>query len=237
MKNLSSNFFYHIIKLWTVTEKSIIIYGMKSPVLAPSLLSADFSNLEKAVSLIDSKKSAFVHIDVMDGQFVPQITYGQPVIKSIRKLTKTLFDVHLMVKHPENQIESFIEAGADCVTFHLEATAHAHRLIQMIHEKGKEAGIAICPATPVSALSELLEYADIILVMTVNPGWGGQTIIPSCIEKISELKRIREEKKYGYRISVDGGVNSKTLSSVVDAGADVIVSGSSFFNGSLNWNY
>ncbi|MBR5646968.1 MAG: ribulose-phosphate 3-epimerase [Treponema sp.] len=210
---------------------------MKSPVLAPSLLSADFSNLEKAVSLIDSKKSAFVHIDVMDGQFVPQITYGQPVIKSIRKLTKTPFDIHLMVKNPENQIESFIEAGADCVTFHLEATPHAHRLIQMIHEKGKKAGIAICPATGVSALSEILECVDIVLVMTVNPGWGGQTIIPSCIQKIAELKKIREENKYGYRISVDGGVNQKTLSSVVDAGADIIVSGSSFFNGSLEWNY
>lgn len=209
---------------------------MKKMILAPSLLSADFSNLEEAVKLIESKNAGAVHIDVMDGQFVPQITYGQPVISSIRKLTKLPFDVHLMVNNPENQIESFIQSGADWVTFHLEATAHAHRLIQMIHEKGKKAGIAICPATPVSALKEILECVDLVLVMTVNPGWGGQVIIPSCVEKVKELNKIKEEKHYDYLISVDGGINPKTLQSVVDAGVDVVVSGSSFFNGSLNWN-
>ncbi len=209
---------------------------MKKMILAPSLLSADFSNLEEAVKLIESKNAGAVHIDVMDGQFVPQITYGQPVISSIRKLTKLPFDVHLMVNNPENQIESFIQSGADWVTFHLEATAHAHRLIQMIHEKRKKAGIAICPATPVSALKEILECVDLVLVMTVNPGWGGQVIIPSCVEKVKELNKIKEEKHYDYLISVDGGINPKTLQSVVDAGVDVVVSGSSFFNGSLNWN-
>ena len=210
---------------------------MSSLTLAPSLLSADFSNLGAAISKIEKSGGKAVHIDVMDGQFVPEITYGQPVIRSIRSLTKLSFDVHLMVQKPETQIESFIKSGADWITFHYEATNHAHRIIQQIHQAGKKAGIAICPATPVSVLSEILECADIILIMTVNPGWGGQTIIPSCVEKVSELKRIREEKKYKYLISVDGGVNSKTLDTVVKAGTDIVVSGSSFFNGELNWNY
>lgn len=210
---------------------------MSSLILAPSLLSADFSNLGAAISKIENNGGKAVHIDVMDGQFVPEITYGQPVIRSIRSLTKLPFDVHLMVKNPEAQIESFIKSGADWITFHYEATAHAHRIIQQIHEAGKKAGVAICPATPVSVLSEILECADIILIMTVNPGWGGQTIIPSCVEKVSELKRIRQENNYKYLISVDGGVNSKTLESVVKAGTDIVVSGSSFFKGELTWNY
>lgn len=210
---------------------------MKFPVLAPSLLSADFSNLAEALRLIEENNGSVVHIDVMDGQFVPEITYGQPVVRSIRKCTKLPFDVHLMVENPENQINAFADAGADWITFHIEATAHAHRLIQMIHEKGKKAGIAICPATPVSALSEILQCVDLVLVMSVNPGWGGQVLIPSCVKKIEELKKIKNENGYTYMISVDGGVNPKTVASVVDAGADVVVSGSSFFNGSLNWNY
>ena len=208
---------------------------MKTPILSPSLLSADFSDLKVAVKQIEDNHASAVHIDVMDGIFVPEITYGQPVVRSIRKLTNLPFDVHLMVEHPENQINSFIEAGADWITFHIEATSHAHRLVQLIHEKGKKAGIAINPATPISVLSEILEIADIILVMTVNPGFGGQKLIPSCVKKISELKKIRDEKKYNYLISVDGGVNSQTLKLVLDSGVDVVVSGSAFFNGSLNW--
>ena len=208
---------------------------MNNPRLAPSLLSADFSNLTDAISQIENNNGEIVHIDVMDGQFVPEITYGQPVVRSIRKLTKLPFDVHLMVNHPENQIESFAQAGADWITFHIEATAHAHRLIQKIHELGKKAGIAICPATPVSMLSEILECADIILVMTVNPGWGGQVIIPSCVKKVEELKKIREEKRYKYLISVDGGINQKTIDSVINAGTDVVVSGSSFFKNELKF--
>lgn len=209
---------------------------MKTPILAPSLLSADFANLEAAVRQIENNNGSVVHIDVMDGQFVPEITYGHPVIRSIRKLTKLPFDVHLMVEKPENQINSFIDAGADWVTFHIEATAHAHRLIQMIHERGKKAGVAICPGTPISTLSEIVKSADIILVMTVNPGWGGQKLIPSCVDKVLELKKLREENGYSYLISVDGGVNQNTVDSVVKAGTDVVVSGSAFFNGSLKWN-
>ena len=210
---------------------------MKNPILAPSLLSADFSSLESAIKQIENNGGSVVHIDVMDGQFVPEITYGQPIIRSIRKLTDMPFDVHLMVNNPDNQILSFIDAGADWVTFHMEATNHAHRLIQMIHEKGKKAGVSICPGTPVSALSEIVKCADIILVMSVNPGWGGQKMIPSCIDKVVELKKIREENGYNYLISVDGGVNAETVDSVVNAGADVVISGSAFFNKSLKWNW
>ena len=209
---------------------------MKTPILSPSLLSADFSNLGSEIKKIENNCGQMVHIDVMDGSFVPQITYGEPVIKSIRKLTKLPFDVHLMIEKPELHIDSFAEAGADLITFHYEASAHAHRIIQMIHERGLKAGIALCPATPVSALSELLGCADIILVMTVNPGWGGQKIIPSCVDKVALLKKLREENGYNYLISVDGGVNNDTLKSVLDAGTDIVVSGSSFFNGSLKWS-
>lgn len=202
--------------------------------LAPSLLSADFSNLEKAVKQIEDNKGTVVHIDVMDGQFVPEITYGQPVVRSIRKLTKLPFDVHLMVMNPENQIEPFAKAGADWITFHYEATAHSHRLIQKIHELGKKAGIAICPGTPVSVLEEILPDVDLVLVMTVNPGWGGQVLISGCVKKVELLKKIREEKGYKYMISVDGGVNKDTLPVVISAGTDVVVSGSSFFKNELD---
>ena len=209
---------------------------MKNQILAPSLLSADFAELGSEIKKIENNNGGAVHIDVMDGSFVPEITYGEPVIRSIRKLTKLPFDVHLMVEKPELHIESFAKAGADWITFHFEATNHAHRVIQMIHEAGKKAGVAVCPGTPVSLLSEILPSADIILVMTVNPGWGGQKIIPSCVEKVAELKKYREEHGLNYMLSVDGGVNNETLSSVIDAGTDIVVSGSCFFNGSLKWS-
>ncbi|NLC93597.1 MAG: ribulose-phosphate 3-epimerase [Treponema sp.] len=208
---------------------------MKTPILSPSLLSADFSDLKNAIKQIENSSASAVHIDVMDGSFVPEITYGQPVVKSIRKLTNLPFDVHLMVEHPETQIDSFVKAGADWITFHLEAAVHSHRLIQQIHENNKKAGISIVPSTPINQLSELLEYADIILVMTVNPGWGGQKLIQSCVDKVAELKRIRQEKGYHYLISVDGGVNNETLPLVIQSGADIVISGSAFFNGTLNW--
>lgn len=208
---------------------------MSTQILAPSLLSADFTNLGAALEMVEEAGSGAVHIDVMDGSFVPEITYGEPVIRSVRRCTKLPFDVHLMVEKPENHVKLFSDAGADWITFHIEATNHAHRVIQMIHELGKKAGVAINPGTPLSAISEILEYADLILVMTVNPGWGNQKMIPSTLDKVRELKKIREAKNYNYMISVDGGVNEKTLSSVVEAGTDVVVSGSAFFNRTLNW--
>lgn len=210
---------------------------MKKPLLAPSLLSADFADLASAVKLVETKGGSIVHIDVMDGQFVPQISYGQPVIRSIRPLTQLPFDVHLMVARPDAMVDSFAQAGADWITFHWEAATHVHRLIQHIHSLGKKAGVSIVPSTPVSLLEEILGDVDVVLVMTVNPGFGGQTLIPSCVKKITRLADIRSEKHYDFLISVDGGVNEKTLRTVVDAGADVVVSGSAFFNGSLNWEW
>lgn len=208
---------------------------MKSRILSPSLLSADFSSLEKAVKLCEEKGAGAVHIDVMDGHFVPQITYGQPVIKSIRKLTDLPFDVHLMVERPGEMIESFAQAGADWITFHQEAAVHADRIIGQIHSLGKKAGISIVPSTPVCLIKEILPLVDLVLVMTVNPGFGGQKFIPYCGDKIAELDAIRKEKGCDFLISVDGGVNAENLSSVLDLGADVVVSGSAFFNGSFRW--
>ncbi len=208
---------------------------MKSRILSPSLLSADFSSLEKAVKLCEEKGAGAVHIDVMDGHFVPQISYGQPVIKSLRKLTSLPFDVHLMVERPGEMIESFAQAGADWITFHQEAAVHADRIIGQIHSLGKKAGISIVPSTPVCLIKEILPLVDLVLVMTVNPGFGGQKFIPYCGDKIAELAAIRKEEGCGFLISVDGGVNAENLSSVLDLGADVVVSGSAFFNGSFRW--
>ena len=208
---------------------------MKNGILAPSLLSADLADLKNALGLVEKNGGSAVHIDVMDGRFVPQISYGQPVVKCLRKYSSLPFDVHLMVEHPEEQVESFAEAGADWITFHHEACVHSHRLVQKIHDLGKKAGISIVPSTPVAAIKELLEYVDIVLVMTVNPGFGGQKLIPSCVKKISELVKIRSELGLGFKISVDGGVNAETLQTVADAGADIIVSGSAFFSGQLKW--
>lgn len=203
--------------------------------LAPSLLSADFSDLKSALQTVEQNGGSVVHIDVMDGIFVPQISYGQPVVQSLRPHSKLPFDVHLMVEKPENQVDSFAEAGADWITFHHEACVHSHRLIQHIHSLGKKAGISIVPSTPVQAVSELLEYVDLVLIMTVNPGFGGQKLIPSCVRKIQELAEIRRERNLDFLISVDGGVNGQTLDSVLAAGPDVVVSGSAFFSGKLNW--
>ena len=208
---------------------------MKNGILAPSLLSADLADLKNALGLVEKNGGSAVHIDVMDGRFVPQISYGQPVVKCLRKYSLLPFDVHLMVEHPEEQVESFAEAGADWITFHHEACVHSHRLVQKIHDLGKKAGISIVPSTPVSAVKELLEYVDIVLVMTVNPGFGGQKLIPSCVRKISELVKIRQELGLGFKVSVDGGVNVETLRTVAEAGADIIVSGSAFFSGQLKW--
>ncbi len=208
---------------------------MKKTLLAPSLLSADFSDLSGAIKKIENDGGSIVHIDVMDGQFVPQITYGQPVIKSIRKLTDLPFDVHLMVEKPELMVDSFAEAGADWITFHYESTVHIDRLANHIHDLGKKCGISIVPSTPVSFLSQILHLVDLVLVMSVNPGFGGQSFIPYTLDKISELKKFREENGLDFKISVDGGVNEKNFAEIADAGADILVSGSSFFSGKLKW--
>ncbi|MBO4507888.1 MAG: ribulose-phosphate 3-epimerase [Spirochaetaceae bacterium] len=207
---------------------------MEKIMLAPSLLSSDFSELGAAVAQIERRGGNLVHIDVMDGSFVPNITIGQPVVASLRRHSALPFDVHLMVQHPESQIASFIEAGADIVTFHYEASVHHHRLVQQIHAAGKKAGISIVPSTPVSVLKELLPSVDVVLVMTVNPGFGGQLLIPECLKKVSELDEIRRKENYKFLISVDGGINEHTAKDAVSAGADILVSGSAFFSGKLD---
>lgn len=207
---------------------------MKNILLAPSLLSSDFTELGNAVAEIEERGGNLVHIDVMDGTFVPEITIGQPVVSALRKRTGLPFDVHLMVMHPETQLDSFVKAGADWITFHYEACVHHHRLIQQIHDAGIKAGISIVPSTPVSAVSEILPFVDLVLVMTVNPGFGGQKLIPRCLEKVRELSRIRADNNYGYLISVDGGINEKTAVDAAAAGSDILVSGSAFFSGRLD---
>jgi len=207
---------------------------MKKPfLLAPSILSADFSDLGASVRLIEQKGGDWIHIDVMDGHFVPNLSFGALVVRAIRPISALPFDVHLMVTNPESLIADFVAAGADYITFHIEAAVHAHRLISLIHEAGIKAGISIVPSTPVAALKEILPVVDLVLVMSVNPGFGGQVLIPSGLEKVRELKKIQQESGFSYIVSVDGGVNARTLEAVVDAGADVIVSGSAFFSGEL----
>ena len=207
---------------------------MKTALLAPSLLSADFSDLAGAIKKIEDEGGSIVHIDVMDGAFVPQISYGQPIIKSIRHLTKLPFDVHLMVEKPELMVDYFAEAGSDWITFHYEATTHIDRLIHHVHDLGKKCGVSIVPSTPVSFLSEILHLVDLVLVMSVNPGFGGQSFIPYSLSKIAELKKIRQEKGLSFKISVDGGVNEKNFEEIAAAGADILVSGFAFFNGKLH---
>ena len=209
---------------------------MSDKILAPSLLSANFGDLAASVKKIQEGGAGVVHIDVMDGTFVPEVSFGQVVVRSIRPLTTLPFDVHLMVQNPERQIESFAAAGADWITFHQEAACgNEAQLLQKIRSLGKKAGISVKPATSIELLKNSLKFADIILIMTVEPGFGGQKLIPQCLDKVRELVKIRSERGLSYKISVDGGVNAQTLDTVLQSGVDVVVSGSAFFNGSLGW--
>jgi ribulose-phosphate 3-epimerase len=198
--------------------------------IAPSLLSADFSAPGEAVRSIDSSGADWVHLDVMDGSFVPNITFGHKLVADIRPFSTLPFDVHLMTEHPDRHIADFAQAGADLITIHLEAAVHIHRILTAIHDLGKKAGIAIVPSTPVSALTEVLPVVDLVLVMTVNPGFGGQSLIPSTLNKVRDLHTLRKEKNAPFLISVDGGINEKTAPLACNAGIDVMVTGSAFFN-------
>lgn len=202
---------------------------LKRCLVAPSILSADFTRIRDAIRLIEQSGGDWVHLDVMDGSFVPNITFGPKMVADIRPLTRLPLDVHLMIEHPETIIREFIEAGADHVTFHIENTIHVHRIITQIHDLGIRAGISLVPSTPVGAISEILDIIDIVLVMTVNPGFGGQELIPKCLEKVKTLDELKRQAGYRYVISVDGGINRETVQAAREAGSDVLISGSSFF--------
>ena len=197
--------------------------------IAPSILSADFSCLGAEIKRLEAAGADWIHIDVMDGHFVPNLTFGAPVVGSLRSYTKLPFDCHLMVSNPEARIAEFVKAGADIITVHAEATPHLHRLLQTIKEQGVKAGVSINPGTPVAALAEVLDLADLFLVMSVNPGFGGQKFISHSLQKIQAIRQLITASRREIDLQVDGGVNAQTSSLVRAAGANVLVAGSAVF--------
>lgn len=198
-------------------------------IISPSMLSADFGNLERDTRMIDRSRAEWVHIDVMDGVFVPNISFGFPVMKPIRRATSKILDVHLMIVEPEKYVGQFAKEGADYVTFHIEATEQAERCIELIHAAGAKAGVSIKPATPTSVLRELLPTIELVLVMSVEPGFGGQSFMPIAIDKVKELAAMRDEMGLDFTIEVDGGISSKNAALLFDAGAEALVAGSAVF--------
>ena len=197
--------------------------------LAPSILSADFAHLADQVQAVEDAGVGVLHVDVMDGHFVPNLTIGPPVVKSLRKATKLALDCHLMIEDPDKYIADFADAGANWISVHQEACVHLHRTLECIRQHHCRAGVVINPATPVDTLTEVLDMVDYVLVMSVNPGFGGQKFIPGALRKLTHLARIREERNLSYRIEVDGGVSLDTVQQVVRAGAEILVAGNAVF--------
>lgn len=198
--------------------------------LAPSILSSDFSNLAQQIRLVEMGGADWIHCDVMDGKFVPNITFGPVVVEAVKKSTHLPLDVHLMIKEPDNFLEDFVNAGADYLSVHFEEVIHLNRTINKIKELGAKAGVVVNPATPINSLNDIAEYADLILIMTVNPGFGGQSFIPNSLRRIKELAELKEKLKANFLIEVDGGVNNKTIKKIKDAGCEVFVAGSAIFH-------
>lgn len=198
--------------------------------IAPSILSADFAHLSRDIELVENFGVDYIHVDVMDGQFVPNITFGPSVVSALRPVTKLPLDVHLMIVDPERFIPDFAEAGADIISVHVESTPHIHRALQLIKQHGTKAGVVINPGTPVEMIEPILSMADLVLVMTVNPGFGGQKFIEETLDKIRHLDRLRKEHHYDYEIEVDGGIVLETAKQCRKVGADVFVAGSFIYN-------
>lgn len=197
--------------------------------ISPSLLSADFANLKDEINKVENGGADYLHLDVMDGNYVPNITFGAPVIKKLRKITKLPFDVHLMIEKPERYIKDFVDAGADILTVHAEATVHLHRTIQEIKSYGIMAGVSLNPATPLEDIEYVLDDLDLVLIMTVNPGFGGQSFIKAMIDKIIKMRKIIDERNLNIIIQVDGGVKLENASEILKYGADLLVVGSDIF--------